>query len=263
MCLSGKLAQKAVIYLVSGALIGDIGTKIAVGIALCTALAYGGYRKRALNRSGAALSWVFGFLIILLCDLSWFLLILIFFVSAAAATKYKYKAKEKLGAAEERLGARSWENVLANGMSPLLFVISEFVHPGAVFLAGYLGAVSTAMADTLSSEIGLTSKSHPWLITNFKRVKPGTHGAISVKGTAASLVGCLVLGLLGWVLGMEASWTFLAVMLTCVVGGMVGCTLDSVLGAVFELKGKMSNSQVNLVSTIGGGLAAIAVFLII
>ncbi len=230
---------------------------------MCTALAYGGYKKKALDASGAALSWIFGFLIILLCDVSWFLLILIFFVSGAAATRYKYKAKEKLGAAEQRLGMRSWENVLANGMSPLLFVVSEFLQPGAIFLAGYLGAVSTAMADTLSSEIGLTSKSHPWLITTFKRVKPGTHGAISVKGTLASLVGCVALGFVAWVLGMETDWSFPVVMLTCVVGGMVGCTLDSILGAVFELKGRMSNSQVNLASTIGGGIAAMAAFLVL
>jgi uncharacterized protein (TIGR00297 family) len=154
---------------------------------------------------------------------------------------------------------------MANGISPLLFVVSEFISPGAIFVAGYLGAISTAMADTLSSEIGMTSRSDPWLITNFKRVKPGTHGGISLLGTGASLVGCIVVGVFAWLMRMEteAAWGIPSIVLICAVGGIVGSTVDSLLGAVFELKGKMSNSQVNLISTLAGGLAAMAIFLLL
>jgi uncharacterized protein (TIGR00297 family) len=154
---------------------------------------------------------------------------------------------------------------MANGISPLLFVVSEFISPGAIFVAGYLGAISTAMADTMSSEIGMTSHSDPWLITNFKRVKPGTHGGVSLLGTAASLVGCLIVGVFAWLMRIEtqASWSIYSVILICAVGGIVGNTVDSLLGAVFELKGKMSNSQVNLISTLAGGLTAIGVFLLL
>lgn len=239
--------------------------RLLLGLTFCTILAVVGHRKGALNRSGAIASWVIGMTIILLMGVPWLVLILVFFVVAVAATRYKYKAKKAMGVAEERLGARSWQNVMANGMSPLLFVVSEFISPGAIFVAGYLGAISTAMADTMSSEIGMTSHSDPWLITNLKRVKPGTHGGVSLLGTGASLVGCLVVGVFAWSMRIEtkAEWSILSVILICAAGGIVGSTVDSVLGAVFELKGKMSNSQVNLVSTLAGGLAAIGVYLLL
>jgi uncharacterized protein (TIGR00297 family) len=211
------------------------------------------------------MSWVIGMTVILLGGLSWLVIILVFFVVGAAATRYKYDYKQKMGVAEERLGARSWQNVMANGISPVLFVISEFISPGAVFVVGYLGAVSTAMADTLSSEIGMTSKRDPRLITSLKKVKPGTHGGVSALGTAASLLGCTLIAVLGWVLQLESKihWSLLTLMLICVIGGLAGSTVDSILGAIFERKGKMSNSQVNLVSTLAGGAVAIGVFLLI
>jgi uncharacterized protein (TIGR00297 family) len=239
--------------------------RLLLGLAFCTILAVVGHRKGALDRSGAIASWLIGMSIIILVGTPWLVLILIFFVVAVAATKYKYQAKEAMGIAEERLGARSWQNVMANGISPLLFVVSEFISPGAIFVAGYLGAISTAMADTLSSEIGMTSRSDPWLITNFKRVKPGTHGGISLLGTVASLLGCLVVGVFAWAMRIEteANWSVLSVVLICAVGGIVGSTMDSLLGALFERKGKMSNSQVNLISTMAGGLAAIGLFLLL
>jgi uncharacterized protein (TIGR00297 family) len=242
----------------------EILFRLFLGLAFCTVLAYVGYKKRALTISGAAVSWMVGMIIVILGGLPWLALILIFFVAGAAATRYKYKAKQNLGVAEERMGARSWQNVLANGISPVLFVVSEFLSPGAIFVVGYLGAVSTAMADTLSSEIGMTSQNKPRLITSLKRVNPGTHGGVSVLGTTASVVGCVLLGLFAWAMRMESKgWVLTTVLGYCILGGLVGGTVDSLLGAVFERRGKMSNSQVNLVSTIAGALAAIGLYLVL
>ncbi len=242
----------------------EVAMRLVLGLIFCSVLAGVGKRKRALNTSGAVMAWILGMAIILLVGLDWLVLIFVFFVLGAAATRYKLGSKQEMGVAESQSGARSWRNVLANGVSPLLFVLSEFVYPGAIFLVGYLGAVSTALADTLSSEIGLTSRTDPHLITSFRRVKPGTHGGISLLGTVASLVGCVFLGAIAWYLRMEPTgWNLLPVTLFCVVGGMVGCAADSVLGAVFERRGKMSNSQVNLVATLVGGLTAIALFLVL
>jgi uncharacterized protein (TIGR00297 family) len=242
----------------------EILFRLFLGLALCTFLAYAGHKRRALTTSGAAVSWLVGMVIVTLGGVPWLLLILVFFVAGAAATKYKYKTKQILGMAEERMGARSWQNVLANGISPVLFVVSEFISPGAIFVVGYLGAVSTAMADTLSSEIGMTSGTKPRLITTFKRVKPGTHGGVSVLGTTASIAGCLLLGLFAWAMRIESrGWVLTTVLGYCILGGLVGGTVDSLLGAVFERKGKMSNSQVNLVSTLAGALAAIGLYVML
>jgi uncharacterized membrane protein len=50
------------------------------------------------------------------------------------------------------------------------------------------------LGDTLASELGILSRSPPVLVTTFKRVPPGTNGAISVGGTLASMVGGLIMG---------------------------------------------------------------------
>jgi uncharacterized membrane protein len=46
----------------------------------------------------------------------------------------------------------------------------------------------------LASELGILSHSAPILITTFKTVYPGTHGAVSLGGTLASLGGGAIIG---------------------------------------------------------------------
>lgn len=47
----------------------------------------------------------------------------------------------------------------------------------------------------MASELGILSKSAPFLVTSFKTVPPGTNGGMSVIGTAASLGGGFIMGL--------------------------------------------------------------------
>lgn len=55
--------------------------------------------------------------------------------------------------------------------------------------------LACCMGDTLASELGILSKSPPLLITTFKRVPPGTNGAMSVLGTTVSILGGGFIGL--------------------------------------------------------------------
>ena len=54
---------------------------------------------------------------------------------------------------------------------------------------------AAANADTWSSELGILSKSPPFLITTFKPVPPGTNGAISILGLLAAIAGGATIGL--------------------------------------------------------------------
>lgn len=51
------------------------------------------------------------------------------------------------------------------------------------------------LGDTMASELGILAPTQPWLITSFKPVPAGTNGGISVSGTAASLIGGVIMGL--------------------------------------------------------------------
>ncbi len=95
----------------------------------------------------------------------------------------------------------------------------------------------------------------PRLITTFKKVEPGTDGAVSVLGTVAGMVGAAVIGICAYLLGIIHD-PVLGVILA-VIPGTLGCFMDSILGAVFERKDLLTNEHVNLIATITGALIGI------
>ncbi len=54
------------------------------------------------------------------------------------------------------------------------------------------------MGDTLASELGILSNTPPILLTTLKPVPPGTNGALSLLGTAASIGGGMAMGWTMW-----------------------------------------------------------------
>ena len=77
------------------------------------------------------------------------------------------------------------KNVISNGL--VAFLMAAFGSYYLPLAGGFIGAVATATADTLASEIGVLQE--PRLITTFKKVPAGTDGAISILGTSAAIVG--------------------------------------------------------------------------
>ena len=68
----------------------------------------------------------------------------------------------------------------------------------SLYLLGFVASLSTKLADTFASEIGKAYGKTTFLITTFERVEPGTEGAVSAEGTAASVVGGLILAIYGY-----------------------------------------------------------------
>lgn len=196
----------------------------------------------------------------------WILLAL--FLMTFAATRYGRHRKERLGTAEGKRG-RTASQVVANlGVAVLAAMPHSFSHlftgirPERVALVAMLAAFAEATADTLSSEIGQVvgtqgagssaSSSRPWrsgdpfLITTFRRVSPGTDGAISLAGTLAGCAGAIIIAAVAhFVLRFSVKESVVAI-----CAGIVGLFVDSLLGATFELRGWLNNDAVNTLSTL-------------
>ena len=127
-------------------------------------------------------------------DLLGSLIMIFMLVMSLLATKFAKPYKTALGEYEE---TRTAKNVISNGL--IAFLMAAFgahYNPVAVnwigtiatgLVGGFVGAIATATADTLASEIGILHE--PRLISNFKKVPAGTNGAVSLLGTAAGIVG--------------------------------------------------------------------------
>jgi uncharacterized protein (TIGR00297 family) len=241
-----------------------------------------------LDLKGFTTAFFVGFIVLTFGDWTWLSILITFLLVAGVSTRYRYEQKEELGAAESKRGARSWQNVLANGavttVSAAFYGLS--FHP--VFAAAFLGAVSTSAADTLATELGLLYPHEPKLITDLSRkVRPGTSGGVTLLGEVASTFGALVIGVAAWTTGFAglASSSLVAISLAA---GLLGSTVDSLLGAtiqaVFECPGCnrvtekrvhcgystalvrgyrwVDNNTVNFLSTIIGSVVAALMYLI-
>lgn len=119
-----------------------------------------------------------------------------------------------------------------------------------------MASLATKLADTFASEIGKAYGKTTFLITTLERVEPGTEGAISTEGTAAAVVGGLLLSLYGWGIGMIS----LPGIAISTVAAFLATNVESFLGATLQEKEGlewMSNEVVNFINTLVGAILAI------
>lgn len=217
-------------------------------------LGYLSYRAHVADVSAMLSATLLGVVIIISSGVNWFFMLLAFFLLGSVFTRYKYNFKLARGIAEGKGGVRGYKNVFSNSLAGLTLAIAYGIFPwhGQVLLAAYLGSVATACGDTLASEIGETYKGEPRMITTFKKVKPGTDGAVSILGETAAFLGSLAIALLAFILvPIDLSLVFIVT-----AGGFIGTNIDSLLGATLQQKGYLTNNGVNLVATISGAIVS-------
>ncbi|MBQ6349643.1 MAG: TIGR00297 family protein [Methanobrevibacter sp.] len=207
------------------------------------------YKRNSLDLFGSAVMIIMGIVIIFSAGTNWLLLIILFLVMSLLATKYSKKYKMSLGEFE---GRRTSKNVISNGV--VACFMAAFGGYYLPFVGGFIGAIATATADTLASEIGVLDQ-NPRLITTFQKVNPGTNGAVSVLGTAVGMAGAAVIGIAAYFLGIMPN--ALSAILVSIISGTVGCFMDSILGALFENQGWITNEHVNLIATVVGAIVGI------
>jgi uncharacterized protein (TIGR00297 family) len=236
-------------------------TRIAVALAVTVVLGYVSYALETASVAGMVTGILLGLLTIILGDYGWFAVLLAFFGVGGLAAKYRYEDKRTRGIAEGNEGARGTGNVLANSLVALLAVLGAAASPGVgvpphVFLFAFTGAVSAALADTLSSELGGLFDD-PRLITSLEVVDPGTDGAVTWQGELAGSAGAALIAAIAFAAFGTVGAAGAGVI---VAAGMVGMTVDSLLGATIEGR-LVGNQGVNFLATLAAALvgAALAV----
>jgi uncharacterized protein (TIGR00297 family) len=213
-------------------------TQIVISVIAVTLIGLASRKLGIMDSKGVIAAETVGLSIIVVGGWEFLTILLSFLFIAGILTKYKYEEKRKLGVAEEKNGVRGWQNVLANSAAASFFAVAHGLVPSfKPFSAGFLGAVSTSMADTLATELGLLSHYEPRLITDLKRrVRAGTSGGVTLLGEVASLFGVSIIAFVAWAVGfINPSGVSVVISL---LAGFLGCTFDSLLGATVQAKYK-------------------------
>ncbi|MDR2831255.1 MAG: TIGR00297 family protein [Methanobrevibacter sp.] len=211
------------------------------------------YYRKSLDLLGSVFLIFMGVVILFKAGISWLILILIFLFLSLYSSRYAKEYKQKLGIYEKK---RTTKNVVSNGLvAVIMAAFGGIVFNGhyITFVGGFIGAVATATADTVASEIGVLQR--PRLLTTFRTVEPGTDGAVSALGTSAGILGAGIIGFTSFILGILPN-PFFAVQIT-IIAGTIGCFMDSVFGAVLERRGLINNEHVNLLGTLSGAIVGI------
>jgi uncharacterized protein (TIGR00297 family) len=192
------------------------------------------------------------------------LAVVAYLLLGSAVTRLGLRRKQEQGLAEGRGGRRGPENVWGSALTGALLAVAVPLSPAAwhpLLLIGFSASFAAKLADTFGSEIGKRWGRQPRLITTLRPVPPGTEGAVSLQGTAASLAGSALMASLLLPLGLlpsPAAWALV------VLVGLGATLLESLLGAT--LQGRVAwlgNELVNGLQTLVAALLAMAAALLL
>ena len=194
-------------------------------------------------------------------SLGWrgWLAVVAYLVLGSLVTRLGFRRKQAAGLAEARGGRRGPENVWGSALVGAVLALIACRAPLAwqpALLVAFAASFAAKLADTCGSEIGKRWGRHTVLITSLRPVPPGTEGAISLEGTAASLAGGALMALvmlgLGLIAGVPA-W----LLVTAVA--LVATLAESVIGATLQQRLPwLSNELVNGLQTLVAALLALA-----
>jgi uncharacterized protein (TIGR00297 family) len=203
------------------------------------------FRLQFLNTGGSLLAFLMGSIIFGLGGWMYALPVLVFFISASILSKLGRKRKKSIEAGYQKTNIRDFYQTLANGGLPAVLTVYIFLSGNHQFYAAYLVSIAVATADTWATELGIYSKKHPLLVTTFRRVVPGTSGAISLQGSFAALSGSALIVIVALPFNAIESGLLISIILT----GFCGSFIDSLLGATLQVQycckncGKMTENK--------------------
>lgn len=227
--------------------------RLIPAVILNVAVSAAGYAARTVTIPGAIAGAVIGTAIYLGTDWQGWLMLFASFLAAAITTLLGYRRKALAGIAEERGGRRGPGNAIANtGLAAWAALLCLGVPQPDLAKLAMVAALVTSASDSVASEVGKAWGKTTWLVVGWRRVRPGTSGAVSVEGTLAGLVAAVALAMLGSALQLIPASSIAPVAVAATIASLV----EGALGATLEARGTLNNDTLNLInSAIGAGLA--------
>lgn len=211
---------------------------------VATAILSFSVQKKKLTPAAAIAATGIGILIFTASGIKGILMLLSFFGIGVWATAHKKQIKNKHQSAAGESTGRNVGQVFANGgvaaLTGLLMLVNPAHHD--LYLLMMAASLASALADTLSSELGMVYGRSYVNVLTFKKETNGLDGVISLEGTIIGAFGALIIGILhgGPIISV----------LIITIAGILGNFCDSILGATLERKHWIGNNMVNFLNTL-------------
>ena len=181
----------------------------------------------------------------------------VFFLIATLATSCNRKAKKAGIPLEKYSTRRDAGQVIANGGIAAIMALLSIAFPlyDKLFLMMMTASLSSATADTISSELGTIYGSRFFNILTFKPDLKGENGVVSFEGLLFGLAGSIFIAI-AFSIGFGLDFRFLII----IMAGTIGNLTDSVLGATLERSKHLGNNQVNFLNTLIAALSILLFF---
>ena len=255
-----------------------------IGILIFLALL--SYKAQFLTRNGLIAALIVGSVIIVRGE-NWLYPLILFFLLSSILTRISaFLNKTEKSEHSPRTAAQ----VLANGTVAALSAIGYMFFPIPAIIILFLGSLAAATSDTWSTEIGAFPWTQPRLLTNFKKVRKGTSGGITLIGILGGFAGSAALAFSGLIIFRgDSQMLYLDSGITPVfIGGITGNLFDSLLGVSLQSKNRcvvcdvvteenthcrkptvhstgmrlLNNDGVNFLCSLTGGLSAVIYWLL-